>query len=275
MSNLPRKVLFIAPHADDIEVLCSSICQAAVNGNYEVHECLACADEYGTKRVDFRGRKLARIRKKEMWYAAQMYGTKSDLSPKIQLHWMPQIDGYVPFSAESVNRYKILIEKIHPYFIFGPDPFFGFGLHNDHINTGKNYYFALKFISPEKRPKGMYFFQTFNPDKALPIISRAVEYCARIQHRSQWPAIAMKLLALGDHFLKRTKVTAWRLAEPIRSVQFNSRSNMISESDRNILLRIKRAWWMYTLKFGYTPQKYFSKPPVQTILDDYNANGWV
>ena len=60
------KILFINPHPDDTEFACASTCQQAVDLGWDVYEILMTTDEYGTDQDDFKGKRIRRIRKREM-----------------------------------------------------------------------------------------------------------------------------------------------------------------------------------------------------------------
>ena len=271
----PKRILFIAPHADDIEILCNSTCQAAVKSQYQVHECLACADEYGTSRVDFRGRRLARIRKSEMNAVSKLYGTDKKGNAKITLHWMPYIDGFVPFTKESVSRYRRLILDLNPWLIFGPDPFFTIDSHPDHLNTGRNYYFALKSIPEHERPKLMLFFQTYRPDFYLPFGDMDLIYRTRIRHRSQFAPLLMKIFTYLGHFIKRSASNGGRLVDTFRKVVFEPNAHRLPEDKWLPLLRFRRGMWQYGFNFGQSRNDFYNVPGLAPILEDYRKNGWL
>jgi LmbE family N-acetylglucosaminyl deacetylase len=271
----PRKILFINPHADDTEVLYSSTCQTAIENGFEVHEVLSNADEYGSPRVDFRGRRMARIRKWEMYKAAKVYGTNPDGTPKIILHWLHNIDGHDPFNLKAVREYQDLIQKIQPWAIFGPDPFFPMDHHPDHISTGLNYFFALKRLPKAKRPKHMFFYQTLKADYAIPYKSAEIEYHARMAHQSQWPALLMKLFRYASKIQKRSLLTHGKMADKFRKVTFNAEDHRPSQDKLDFFTRFKLGLWSHVLLIGYQPPDYFKHPPVSEILEDYHLHGWV
>ena len=68
MSNLKRnrKVLFFIPHPDDLEFSCPLIVIKMLRLGYDVVEVLMTNGEYGTTRTEFKGQRIARIRKKEL-----------------------------------------------------------------------------------------------------------------------------------------------------------------------------------------------------------------
>ncbi|MHA1820133.1 MAG: PIG-L deacetylase family protein [Promethearchaeota archaeon] len=160
-----KVVLFVSPHPDDIEFWAFDFCYQAVKAGWEVHQLLATCDEYGTPRNDFKGQRIQRIRRHEMQEAAKVYGIDPATNkPLVKLHWADYIDCFVPFNKHSVERFKKFFRKIHPDIILGPDPFLYLDAHRDHIATGLNYYFALKNLNKEERPKLMLYFQTTSPD---------------------------------------------------------------------------------------------------------------
>lgn len=270
-----QRILFINPHADDTEVLYSSTCQAAVNAGFEVHEVLSNADEYGTTRIEFRGRRMARIRKWEMNNAAKVYGINPDGTPKIILHWLKNIDGHDPFNLKAVKEYHDLILTIKPNAIFTPDPFFPMDRHPDHLHTGYCVYFALKRMSPTLRPKHMYFYQTLKADIVFPFQSSEVEYNARMAHRSQWSALLMKIFRVAGNIQKRSLLAFGKKADKFRRITFNSADHRPNQARLDGFTRFKLGLWTYLIKIGYQPPDYFKQPPVSTIYEDYSKNDWV
>jgi LmbE family N-acetylglucosaminyl deacetylase len=261
--------LFIAPHADDIEVLVASSCLAAVQAGWEVHECLACADEYGVSQPDFKGPRIARIRKWEMREAARRYGTTPEGELNIQLHWMPYIDGHVPFTIESVRRYQTLIQTIRPTIVFLPDPFFPVGLHQDHLNTGYNAFFALKRLPPAERPRVMLMYQTYCTDVALPFADRQFEYRVRMAHRSQFHPVLMKIFGFFGLFWRFSPSHGGHRVDRCRRVRFDAASNRAWGPGVPLGLRLKTVLAQYLFKAGRPHPGFFLNPPVEDIMRDY------
>jgi LmbE family N-acetylglucosaminyl deacetylase len=275
MLNMPRKrVLFIAPHADDIEIFCCYACQAAVNAGYEVHESLSCRDEYGTNRSGWHGRRLAKIRVHEMNEAAKAYGINVENQAKIKLHWLPYIDGHVPFNRKSVHQFQDLIQTIQPALIFGPDPFFPLDSHPDHLATGRNYYFALKNIPSNERPALMCFYQSFKSDFFLPVSSPSIAYNVRSKHRSQFHPLELLGLKLYGFVLGRSLNLGGKRVEKLRKITFLKNDNQIQESQNLWGLRLKRAFWCYSFGLGQAGSINFQDPPVTAIIEDYSKHGW-
>jgi LmbE family N-acetylglucosaminyl deacetylase len=260
-------ILFIAPHADDVEGLVFSTVLRAVQLGYDVHQCLACRDEYGVDRSDFQGRKLARIRMWEMYNVAKLYGIDAKGKPKVQLHWMPFIDGHVPFDSNSVHEYQKFIINLKPDIIFGPEPFCAPDYHPDHIATGRNYYFALKKMDPNLRPRVMVFFHTYRPTIFLQHGSLTEEHAAIGAHRSQFHAIELLGWKLGSWiFWRRSLRARWKLVDKIRPVSFNLNDNRPQFWGHVI--------WYYCFRFGRPKSGIYSKVPMETIIEDYTQNGW-
>lgn len=181
-----KVVLLIAPHPDDIEFFASEACIQSINLGYETHQLLMTCDEYGTKRDEFKGKRIQAIRRAEMINASKCYGTDEKGQALLHLHWANYIDGHVPFNSESVNRLKSFILKIKPDIILGPDPFYYIDAHRDHKATAKNYYLALKRMDPISRPRIMLYYQSILPDLYLRKKNDSKKtYYAWKSHRSQ------------------------------------------------------------------------------------------
>lgn len=273
----PKKltILLVAPHADDVEMFCPSACLSAVNAGWTVHESLACADEYSVPNPIYRGRRIAKMRKLEMKNAAKAYGTNPDGSPKIHLHWMQFIDGHVPFAPHSVRNYRTLIEEISPDIILGPDPFFPTDNHPDHVNTGKNMFYALKSMKTSRRPKRAYFYQTFHPDLYIPAGDSSIILRARVAHRTQFKPHSMKIMKNLEFLFKHPLQGRGKKVDSLREVKFNLNDNEIVENTWSWRLRVKKTFWRYLVPFGNLPPDFFKNPPVQQIRSDYEKNGWV
>jgi LmbE family N-acetylglucosaminyl deacetylase len=270
-----RRVVFFNPHADDVEVFCSSTCQSAIDAGLEVHQVLSNADEFGTPRIEFRGRRISRIRKWEMYKASKEYGLDKIGKPKMILHWLHNIDGFDAFNRDTMTTYRNLLLNLKPWAVFGPDPFFPLDFHQDHIATGRNYFFALKSIAQVDRPKYMFFYQSLKPDYCFPYKSAELEYRVRIAHRSQFTDLLLKILELSVHIMKRNSVSGWHMADLFRQVQFEPNTNQFNPHKWEIGLRLKYALWQHIIKFGWHSPSYFQAPKLEEILDDYNQNGWI
>ncbi len=227
-----KKFLFILPHPDDGEVLTPNMIQHALTKGYAVIEHLSCCDEYGTTNYEWKGKKIQAIRRIEMENSAKVYvqelnkkkefeGIPSHIVP-IQVIWGPFIDGHVPYNKESVEYYRNLIVSIRPDAVFIPDPFFPIGTHQDHINTGKSAFMALKSLKKEEKPKIMLMYQSFKPNRSIKWADPTITHKARMAHRSQWPEIEMLLLAKVEKMFMRSNKYRFKNVEPYRVFSFES-----------------------------------------------------
>jgi len=226
------KILFVNPHPDDGEAFCANFCFQAVKYGWNVHQVLATCDEYGTPVAEFKGKRIQRIRRSEMVKAAEFYGVDENGISHVKLHWMNYIDGYVPYNKKAINRLQKFILKLKPDVIVGPDPFIYMDGHVDHMAVGKNYYFALKRMNPNQRPKKMLFFQSLSPDFFIPIKQSDKKDVKNVRraHLSQWNSFEIDLLNFFPAFLQlpsRLKKGIWKKREGYRIVSFNYEDHIL------------------------------------------------
>ena len=188
------RILIVNPHPDDGEAWCIQLCLQGINAGWDVHQLLGTCDEYGTPQKKFKGAPIRRIRKAEMHEAQRRYGCDSQGNPYLTLHWMEYIDGFVPFTANAVQRLQKFILKLQPDIIIGPDPFVYSDGHVDHIALGKVYFFALKSLPLVERPKWMLFYQTLMPDIFIRSQNPRHVKFIRAAHRSQWGGWALRFV---------------------------------------------------------------------------------
>jgi len=159
--------------------------------------------------------------------AANAYGKDLNGNSFVKLHWMNYIDGYVPHNKKAIRRLQKFILKLNPDIIVGPDPFIYMDGHVDHMALGKNYYYALKWMKPNKRPRKMLFFQSLIPDYFISIQSSDKKDVknARKAHKSQWNSFEIDLLNFFPSFLQlpsRLKKGILKKREGYRNVSFNN-----------------------------------------------------
>jgi LmbE family N-acetylglucosaminyl deacetylase len=131
-------------------------------------------DEYGTNLDEFKGKRIAKIREKEMERVAKILGA--------QLDWFGFIDGYLPYNQKSFNSLKNYIKKIKPDVVFAPEPLFTLDFHTDHVITGKLIYLVLKQM---KNPPLLLYFHTFKPNYSIPCKHRKESLDILSSHVSQ------------------------------------------------------------------------------------------
>ncbi len=222
------KLLIINPHPDDAEFACASTCKQAIELGWEVYEILMTSDEYGTTRKEFKGERIKRIRKHEMREAVKVYGVNPDGTPKINLIWFGEIDGYLPFNRKVFLKLKRIILRINPDIVIGPDSFFSMDLHPDHEHAGWLVYLAIKSIKPSLRPT-LLLYLSFNPNLYIPIKDLSIQLEAWSKHVSQTSPLGLKILKPLRliYYLLRMRKIGPVFAEGFRKVNFTENENKI------------------------------------------------
>ena len=230
------KVIFINAHPDDAEFTCASTKKQAVDLGWDVYEILMTSDEYGTKRFEFKGERIRRIRMHEMNNAAKIYGKNPDGSPKIKLFWFGEIDGYLPFNRAIFIKLKKQILEIKPDVIIGPDSFFSMDLHPDHKHTGWLTYLAVKSISPPQRPT-LLLYHSFNTNFYVKIKNMRIQVKAWAQHKSQTTPLGNKILwkLRKIFYTYRMRKTGPARAEGFRRVKFDEKENILIKTKHRMI----------------------------------------
>ncbi|MHA1381953.1 MAG: PIG-L deacetylase family protein [Candidatus Helarchaeota archaeon] len=256
------KLLLVGAHPDDIEFTCACTCQQAVELGWDVYEILMTSDEYGTKRNDFKGERIKRIRMHEMKEAAKAYGTNPDGTPKIKLIWFGEIDGHLPFNRDVFLRLKEKVIDIKPDIIIGPDSFFSLDLHNDHKHTGWLIYLVIKSLKPSERPI-LLLYHSFNTNFYIRFKDISIQVEATAKHKSQVSPLKNKILTvlrkLFYYVLNKIK-TGPVLAEGFRRVNFSKDEN------QKKTLRHKILYYFSYNKLGDLPQKRYIPTPKELNL---------
>jgi LmbE family N-acetylglucosaminyl deacetylase len=168
------RILFLCPHPDDSEFFAGNTEVMAVKAGHEVVIACMTSDEYGTPRDDFKGKRIRRIRIREMEKAARIVGAKLD--------WLGFIDGYLPFNKSAFLKLKTYIDLTKPDIIFAPDPLFALDFHSDHVNTGKLIYLVLNRMA---HPPLFLYYQSLKPNYFVPCLQRNQARKAFACHVSQ------------------------------------------------------------------------------------------
>ncbi|TFG04301.1 MAG: PIG-L family deacetylase [Promethearchaeota archaeon] len=242
-SGAPMRVLFLCAHADDSEFCCGNT-EAQLAKSSQVTIVCMTNDEYGTTRNDFKGKRIAHIRQREMRCAARLLDVKLD--------WLNFIDGYLPFNRRSYNILKKYIEDVKPDIIFAPEPLFTLDFHTDHVNTGKLIYLLLKQM---KRPPLLFFFHSFKPNYYVPCVERTKSLQTLSCHVSQ--GMDRKLTHIGQRiyqFLYGIFRPSYVFAEGYRLVRFKAGESHFSFV-RWLLYWFVKSWNNLTLpgRDHYTP----------------------
>lgn len=222
------RMLVVCPHPDDAEFTCAGTLLEALRIGWEVHELLMTSDEYGTKRAEFKGKRIKRIRMAEMVAAAKEYGTNVDGSPRITLHWFGEIDGYLPFDKNVLGRLSSCIKALHPRVVLAPDSFFTMDYHPDHVRTGWLVYLAVKAMPRVERPLLLLYHSTAT-DFFIPIKSLDIQTRAWSRHRSQSTPLNNKILGKLRvlFYLWRRRKVGGILAEGFRRARFTIEDNTV------------------------------------------------
>ncbi len=170
-----RKVaLFFAPHPDDVEFGCSFYYMALLEEDFRVIQVVMTDGAFGTLNPDFKGKRLAKIRAKELDDATKVF--ENATKNHIEVIRLGYTDGYLPFNAATRDKIAALIEKINPDKIFAPDPWYSQDYHPDHINTGRLVWFALKKLSSKlKVPIPLILFYSYAPNRYITVKPKYLE----------------------------------------------------------------------------------------------------
>ena len=127
-----RRVLFIGPHPDDIEIGAGATAARMAAEGKEI--CfLVCIDgRYGSGNAPegIRGDKLAALRKEEARQSARLLGVSD-------LRFLDLCDGGFYSQQELLEGMARVIGDFGPELIFAPDPRVSSECHRDHLNVGE------------------------------------------------------------------------------------------------------------------------------------------
>ncbi|TFF85365.1 MAG: PIG-L family deacetylase [Promethearchaeota archaeon] len=192
--NKKLKFLFFTPHADDIELGSPFMYLEALRLGHDVVEVLMTENQFGTMNKRLKGKKLQKIREKELENANKVFETETNNT--IKVIQMGYIDGYLPFNKKILQEVIDIIETEKANIIFAPDPWFAQDFHPDHINTGRLVYFAAKNATNNSNAlKYIFYYYSFQNDfyfkcnwKDFKIIEKALS-----KHASQFSPLNTKI----------------------------------------------------------------------------------
>lgn len=165
MNQKPKKlsILIFSPHIDDVEFGVPFFYTRALKLGFNVTEIVMTNSEFGTHELEFKGKRLKKIRIHELKKSVETFSQYTHNETRlIRLNY---IDGYLPVNRETVAQVSKLIQTKTPDIILAPDPWYILDHHQDHINTGRLVFLALRKIKKDHLPKRIYYFYTFNPDQ--------------------------------------------------------------------------------------------------------------
>ncbi len=216
------RVLVFAAHPDDVEACFPNTMKNLVKWGCEVTQVYSTGGEYGApKNPEFFGKRLQRIRRREMEEALKAYGTDERGAAKIKLEWMGEIDGYLQVDPPTYQKIRTIYDRVKPEVVFIADPFLSIDWHNDHIRTAFMAYHYMKKMEPAARPKAVFGYFTIAADCYFPYDSKDDAFEILRIHRSQ---IGSRLHGVFHFFTRRVqgynrrKVGKW--AEGFRLIRF-------------------------------------------------------
>ncbi|TFG17331.1 MAG: PIG-L family deacetylase, partial [Promethearchaeota archaeon] len=161
------RFLFVAPHPDDLEFNIPSIMfsiahcmkSSEYTANSDIKRALDISKSYfTTKKKDEFLFKAASMTRGEMasltdevqstLKAAEIRSQELINGQNILTNKEPDFlgffDGYVKVTEEAVQKLFDYIVKLQPDYIIGPEPTYVYYIHEDHVNTGRILYYAIK-----------------------------------------------------------------------------------------------------------------------------------
>jgi LmbE family N-acetylglucosaminyl deacetylase len=188
---MQKTAVFFSPHPDDCEFGTPFAFISLLEQGYRVIEVLMTDGSFGTPDPRFKGKRLIRIRKKELENAIEVLQDSSHRT--VELIRLDYTDGYLPLNKKTIHKISDIIQKLKPSIIFAPDPWYSKDYHPDHINTGRLAFFALKRLSI---PIPLYYYYSCNPDRFVSVNPNNFKIFiqALSQHKSQVGPLVVKIL---------------------------------------------------------------------------------
>jgi len=257
---MEKIAMIIVAHEDDMEILGFHTVYNLIEAGFGIIEVvmtdgrfgLECNKKLVPKNPEFRGERLRRIRKHEVINASKAFGMDKDGKPYVNVILLNYVDGYLPFNLLSVNRLKELILKYKPIVSIGMDPFFPLDQHHDHINAGRNYFFALKSIPAGLRPKKMFFIQNFKNNVYIPLGDTKMQQNILSLYKSQLKPIMIKLMSKIMKFFYPIKTYNNKIQRfaGLREVSFDYNNNKLKSIKDKIL-------WLISYNFMKTTKNHY------------------
>jgi LmbE family N-acetylglucosaminyl deacetylase len=187
---VPRRVLAIGAHSDDIEFGCGATLAKWADSGAEVCLCI-CTD--GSKGTWDTGADLAALvaqREDEQRDAAKIVGA-------VDVRFLRRVDGELANDLATRAEVCAAIREVRPDVVLGHDPWQPYRLHPDHLEAGRlavdgivaardPHFFAEQDHTPF-RPRTLLLFEPGRVDH----LERVHEHLDRkvaalLAHRSQW-----------------------------------------------------------------------------------------
>ena len=188
--SVPRRVLAVGAHPDDIEFGCGATLAKWSDAGAEVHLCICTDGSKGTWDPDANLRALVATREEEQRDAAKILGA-------VDVRFLGRVDGELENDLATRAEVCAAIRAVRPDVIFGHDPWRAYRLHPDHRAAGllvvggivaarDPHFFAEQGLAPH-RPDALLLFEPARIDhleRVADHVDRKVE--ALLAHRSQW-----------------------------------------------------------------------------------------
>ena len=246
------KFLFICVHPDDLEFNCSNLINYLTSTDNSVDILSLTQGEFGIFLDQWKGSRLATIRKKELINAAAINGVSAE-----NIHFGDIIDGFVMFNSEHVVYLLERLNQLKPDIIFAPEPYYTYYWHSDHINCGRlaDYIFKKKQSLLNNTLKALYFYTTAKPTLWWPFQSTSHALKSLSFHRSQWWLLKWANLFYPIEKFNlpyRRKRGNWKFAERYRRVSRKGKNPNINFIWKVILGKICQAHIVNPPKSHYT-----------------------
>jgi LmbE family N-acetylglucosaminyl deacetylase len=187
---VPRRVLAIGAHPDDIEFGCGASLAKWADAGAEVHLCICTDGSKGTWDPDANLGALVATREEEQRDAAKILGA-------VDVRFLRRVDGQLENDLSTRADVCAAIREVRPDVVVGHDPWRPYRLHPDHRAAG------LLAVSGIVAARDPHFFPEqgltpFRPDTLLLFEAERVDHLERVAdhvarkvdallaHRSQW-----------------------------------------------------------------------------------------
>jgi LmbE family N-acetylglucosaminyl deacetylase len=130
--DMPRVVLAIGAHPDDIEFGCGGTLAKWSQAGAIIHYLVCTDGSKGTWNPDADTQALISDRQREQRAAATAVGATGTVN------FLGYVDGELEHSREAIDRIALAIRTVKPNIVLSHDPWKRYRLHPDHRNTGLN-----------------------------------------------------------------------------------------------------------------------------------------
>jgi LmbE family N-acetylglucosaminyl deacetylase len=187
---VPRRVLAIGAHSDDIEFGCAATLAKWADAGAEVYLCVCTDGSKGTWDAHADLGALVARREDEQRDAAKILGA-------VDVRFLRRVDGELVNDLGTRAEVCAAIREVQPDVVLGHDPWRPYRLHPDHHEAGRlaidgivaardPHFFADQDLAPH-RPQTLLLFEPGHVDHLERIdgyVDRKV--AALLAHRSQW-----------------------------------------------------------------------------------------